>query len=119
MSISQNPASVKGIYHVLRSKDKYKYNSAKYDSLSCYKPGNVKEVQWDMGSKLYPEFPLTRSSNFRVSLFCEPSVDALLSWSCSRVLRSALCSSFGVYSGRRTVSLPIISSQQFLPRKPS
>ena len=39
LPISQNSASVKGSYHVLRSKDKY--NSASYDSLSTYKSGNL------------------------------------------------------------------------------
>ena len=67
MSISQNSASVKGVYHILRSKDKY--NSAKYDSLSCYKSGNVKEVQWDMGSKLYPEFPLKLENDGVINLY--------------------------------------------------
>jgi hypothetical protein len=67
MSISQNSASVKGVYHVLRSKDKYQ--SANYDSLSEYKSGNVKEVQWDMGSKLFPEYPLKLENDGIVDLY--------------------------------------------------
>ena len=39
-SISQNAASVKGVYHVLRDKDQYR--SEKHDSLSTYKSGNVR-----------------------------------------------------------------------------
>ena len=56
LSISQNAASVKGVYHILR--DKGKYQSNLYDSLSTYKSGNLEEIQWDMGGKLTPEFPL-------------------------------------------------------------
>ena len=56
LSISQNAASVKGVYHILRDKDKYQ--SPAYDSLSTYKSGNLEELQFDMGGKLVPEFPL-------------------------------------------------------------
>ena len=56
LSISQNAASVKGVYHILRDKNKYQSNL--YDSLSTYKSGNLEEIQWDMGGKLTPEFPL-------------------------------------------------------------
>ena len=56
LSISQNAASVKGVYHILR--DKSKYQSPSHDSLSTYKSGNLEEIQWDMGGKLTPEFPL-------------------------------------------------------------
>ena len=56
LSISQNAASVKGVYHILRDKDKYQ--SPSHDSLSTYKSGNLEEIQWDMGGKLTPEFPL-------------------------------------------------------------
>ena len=52
MSISQNAASVKGVFHVLR--DSAKYQSAEYDSLSTYKSGGLKEVQWDLGGMQYP-----------------------------------------------------------------
>ena len=67
MSISQNSASVKGVYSVLRSKDKYQ--SAKYDSLSEYKSGNLKELQYDMGSKLFPEYPLKLENDGVVDLY--------------------------------------------------
>ena len=67
MSISQNSARVKGVYHVIRSKNTY--NSDKHDSLSTYKSGNVKEVQWDMGSKLFPEFPLKLDNDGVVNLY--------------------------------------------------
>ena len=67
MSISQNSASVKGVYHVLRSKNIY--NSAKYDSLSTYKSGNLQTVQWDMGSKLFPEYPLKLNNDGVVNLY--------------------------------------------------
>ena len=56
LSISQNAASVKGVYHILRDKGKYQHEE--YDSLSTYKSGNLEEIQWDMGGKLTPEFPL-------------------------------------------------------------
>lgn len=56
LSISQNAASVKGVYHVLR--DKGKYQSNEHDSLSTYKSGNLAEIQWDMGGKLTPEMPI-------------------------------------------------------------
>ena len=56
LQISQNAKSVKGVYQVLRSKDKYA--SAKYDSLSTYKSGNLKEVQWNLGGREFPEFPI-------------------------------------------------------------
>jgi hypothetical protein len=67
MSISQNSASVKGVYSVLRSKDKYQ--NANYDSLSEYKSGNLKELQYDMGSKLFPEYPLKLENDGVVDLY--------------------------------------------------
>jgi hypothetical protein len=67
MAISQNSASVKGVYHILRSKDKYQ--SPEYDSLSEYKSGNVREVQWDMGSKLFPEYPMKLDNDGVVDLY--------------------------------------------------
>ena len=67
MSISQNSASVKGVYSVLRSKDKYQ--SPKHDSLSEYKSGNLKELQYDMGSKLFPEYPLKLENDGVVDLY--------------------------------------------------
>ena len=67
MSISQNSASVKGVYSVLRSKEKYQ--SAGYDSLSEYKSGNLRELQYDMGSKLFPEYPLKLQNDGVVDLY--------------------------------------------------
>jgi hypothetical protein len=67
LSISQNSASVKGVYHVLRSKNKHQ--SDKHDSLSTYKSGNIEEVQWDMGSKLFPEFPLKMPNDGVIDLY--------------------------------------------------
>lgn len=56
IQISQNAKSVKGIYQVLRSK--LKYQAAAYDSLTTYKSGNLEEVQWQLGGREFPEFPL-------------------------------------------------------------
>ena len=68
-SISQNAASVKGVYHVLR--DKEQYRNATYDSLSTYKSGLLKEVQWDLGSKQYPEFPLKLDNDGYTDLYSQ------------------------------------------------
>ena len=38
---------------------------------SMYKSGNVKEVQWDMGSKLFPEFPLKLDNDGVVNLYSQ------------------------------------------------
>lgn len=59
IQISQNSKSVKGVYTVIR--DKEKYRSSHYDSLSTYKSGNLKEFFYDLGGKLYPEFPMKAS----------------------------------------------------------
>ena len=56
LPISQNSASVKGSYHILRSKRVI--TSTEEDSLSTYKSGNLEEIQWDLGGQLYPQFPL-------------------------------------------------------------
>ena len=56
LSISQNAASVKGVYHILRDKDKYQSPA----TIRC-QPTSLailEEIQWDMGGKLTPEFPL-------------------------------------------------------------
>ena len=68
-SISQNAASVKGIYHVLRDKDKYR--SQEHDSLSTYKSGLLSEIQWDLGSKMYPEFPLKLAADGYTDLYSQ------------------------------------------------
>ena len=67
LPISQNSASVRGSYHVLRSKDKY--NSPLYDSLSTYKSGNLEEVMWDLGGQLYPTQPLKLKDDGVTSLY--------------------------------------------------
>ena len=67
LPISQNSASVKGSYHVLRSKDKY--SNANYDSLSTYKSGNLEEVMWDLGGQLYPTQPLKLKDDGVTSLY--------------------------------------------------
>ena len=67
LPISQNSASVKGSYHVLRSKDKY--SNANYDSLSTYKSGNLVEVMWDLGGQLYPTQPLKLKDDGVTSLY--------------------------------------------------
>lgn len=67
LPISQNSASVKGSYHVLRSKDKY--SNAEYDSLSTYKSGNLEEVMWDLGGQLYPTQPLKLKDDGVTSLY--------------------------------------------------
>ena len=65
--ISQNSASVKGSYHVLRSYEKY--NSDKHDSLSTYKSGNLEEVMWDLGGQLYPTQPLKLKDDGVTSMY--------------------------------------------------
>ena len=67
LPISQNSASVKASFHVLRSKDKY--NSASYDSLSTYKSGNLEEVQFDLGGQLYPTQPLKLKDDGVTSMY--------------------------------------------------
>ena len=67
LPISQNSASVKGSYHVLRSKDKY--NSADHDSLTTYKSGNLEEVMWDLGGVLYPTQPLRLKDDGCTSMY--------------------------------------------------
>ena len=57
LPISQNASSVKGVYQVLRSKNKYQ--SAKHDSLTTYKSGNLASVQYDLGGHQFPVAPIT------------------------------------------------------------
>ena len=56
LQISQNAASVRSVYHVLRSKDVV--SSAAHDSLSTYKSGNLASIQWSLGGRLTPEAPI-------------------------------------------------------------
>ena len=53
IQISQNSKSVKGCYCVMR--DKNKYRSDQYDSLSTYKSCNLQDFQFDLGGRLFPE----------------------------------------------------------------
>jgi hypothetical protein len=53
IQISQNSKSVKGCYCVMR--DKNKYRSPEYDSLSTYKSCNLHDFQFDLGGRLFPE----------------------------------------------------------------
>jgi hypothetical protein len=52
LPISQNAASVRGTYHILR--DRAVVDSASHDSLSTYKSGNLEELQFDLGGHLTP-----------------------------------------------------------------
>lgn len=61
IQISQNSKSVKGCYCVMR--DKQKYRSYKYDSLSTYKSGNLSDYQFDLGGRLFPEGRLQCDGN--------------------------------------------------------
>ena len=67
LAISQNAASVKGSYHVLRSKDKYQ--SPMHDSLTTYKSGNLSEIQWDLGGRLTPEMPMKLANDGVTSVY--------------------------------------------------
>jgi hypothetical protein len=67
LSISQNAASVKGSYHVLRSSSKYQ--SQEYDSLSTYKSGGLRECQWDLGGSQYPQAPLKLANDGVTNLY--------------------------------------------------
>ncbi len=53
---SQNSKSVKGVYTVIRDKDKYRNEYC--ESLSTYKSGNLEEFQYDLGGRLFPEYKL-------------------------------------------------------------
>lgn len=74
LPISQNSASVKGSYHILRSKRVI--TSTDEDSLSTYKSGNLQECQWDLGGQLYPQFPLKLKDDACTNVYSHN----LLSW---------------------------------------
>ena len=61
IQISQNSKSCKGVYTIIRGKDTYHSNYV--DSLSTYKSGNLIDYQYNLGSKLYPEFKVNTSSS--------------------------------------------------------
>jgi hypothetical protein len=69
IQISQNAKSVKGVYSVLRSKNKYR--SALHDSLTTYKSGNLKEIQYSLGGREYPTFPLKLENNGFTQLYAQ------------------------------------------------
>jgi hypothetical protein len=69
IQISQNAKSVKGVYSVLRSKNKYR--SALHDSLTTYKSGNLKEIQYNLGGREYPTFPLKLENNGFTQLYAQ------------------------------------------------
>jgi hypothetical protein len=69
IQISQNAKSVKGVYSVLRSKGKYR--SPLFDSLTTYKSGNLKEIQYNLGGREYPTFPLKLENNGFTQLYAQ------------------------------------------------
>ena len=69
IQISQNAKSVKGVYSVLRSKNTYR--SALHDSLTTYKSGNLKEIQYNLGGREYPTFPLKLENNGFTQLYAQ------------------------------------------------
>ena len=69
IQISQNAKSVKGVYSVLRSK--LKYRSPEHDSLTTYKSGNLKEIQYNLGGREYPTFPLKLENNGFTQLYAQ------------------------------------------------
>jgi hypothetical protein len=69
IQISQNAKSVKGVYSVLRSKSKYR--NAACDSLTTYKSGNLKEIQYNLGGREFPTFPLKLDNNGITQLYAQ------------------------------------------------
>ena len=61
IQLSQNSKSVKGVYVVMR--DTSKYRSTNYESLSNYKSGKIQQYQFDLGGRLFPEFPVSILNN--------------------------------------------------------
>lgn len=61
IQLSQNSKSVKGVYVVMR--DQAKYRSSVYESLSNYKSGKIQNYQFDLGGRLFPEFPVSILNN--------------------------------------------------------
>ena len=56
IQLAQNSKSVKGSYCVIR--DVERYRSGKFESLSRYKSGRIEEYQFDLGGRMFPEFPI-------------------------------------------------------------
>lgn len=67
IQLSQNSKSVKGVYCVIRGKDKIR--SPKHESLSNYKSGNLAQYQFDLGGRLFPEFPISLENHGEASCY--------------------------------------------------
>lgn len=67
LPISQNAASVRGTYHLLREAGKISSSTA--DSLSTYSSGDLRSIQWDMGGQLYPTQPIEMEKDGSTSMF--------------------------------------------------
>ena len=67
IQLSQNSKSVKGVYMVLR--DKSRMRSQNFESLSEYKSGNLEEYQFDLGGRLFPEFPVALKNHGEASCY--------------------------------------------------
>lgn len=67
IQLSQNSKSVKGAYVVIR--DTQRYRSDKHESLSAYKSGRLLEYQFDLGGRLFPEFPINMNSAGEASAY--------------------------------------------------
>ncbi len=67
LPISQNASSVRGTYHVLR--DSTTVTDTKKDSLSTYKSGNIRSIQWDMGGHLTPQLAIRTEDDGTTSLY--------------------------------------------------
>ncbi len=67
LPISQNASSVRGTYHVLR--DSTSVTDTKKDSLSTYKSGNIRSIQWDMGGHLTPQLAIRTEDDGTTSLY--------------------------------------------------
>ena len=67
IQLSQNSKSVKGVYCVIR--DKARYRSQNHESLSTYKSGRLVDYQFDLGGRLFPEFPINVKSAGEASCY--------------------------------------------------
>jgi hypothetical protein len=67
IQLAQNSKSVKGVYCVIRDKDRMR--SKNHESLSEYKSGNLQQYQFDLGGRLFPEFPVSLTDHGEVSCY--------------------------------------------------
>lgn len=67
IQLAQNSKSVKGVYCVIRDKDRYR--SQYHESLSNYKSGRIIDYQFDLGGRLFPEFPVNVGTNGEASAY--------------------------------------------------